>query len=543
MLLTIIKIVYVRRNRIIQNFAYQKWLTLLPYIKSLETRVAIDQFLLANKQITYQATITTQGKLENAKAQEELYLTYFKKMGEVSGHRFKYQYLPLLSVNLDSLKELYLDNEFFEEELGYKKNLASLKHHPLKEISASAYIRYNNLVGVSDEIVFQGISSREYPSVGLNVNIPISALTNASAKKLINAETQLLEIEHKRDVFKQHKEILNHYYNYQQAYQSFIKEYFQLKNLKEKIRQEYAKRVVLDTYSPVKVISLSNEFYESKLKLIHQHESMYLSLLKMYQYTKFEKVEPFTQVELLTHYQQRHFYGIYLWSDDLNRFDQDFMVEYLSAIGVKEVHYSTGKTNDEIKQKSELFSENCRNRNIVPTRLIGDNNLILPKNRGKLLSLFNESKTLGFEKVHLDVEPHALNIWPKQDSSLMADYLSMLNLANKECEKLNLQLAVSIPVFYKKDDLFEIYNLVDEVYLMNYGATNLKKIDEKLKEEMSISKRKSHIALSTKDFDSLNELYKSVTSIKSKYPNSKIVLHDLGSLLNLENRTINQQTQ
>jgi len=219
------------------------------------------------------------------------------------------------------------------------------------------------------------------------------------------------------------------------------------------------------------------------------------------------------------------------------------VVEYLSAIGVKEVHFSTGKISEEIKAKSELFSENCQNRNIIPTRLIGDNNLILPKNKSKLIKLLNESKNLGFKKVHLDVEPHALNLWPKQDSSLMADYISMLQLARKHCNELNLSLAVSIPVFYKKDDLFQIYSLVDEVYLMNYGATNVKKIDEKLKEEMSLSKRKSHIALSTKDFDSLNELYKTVSSIKKKYPNSKIVLHDLGSLLNLENQTINQQTQ
>lgn len=525
-------------NRFIQSFNQHKLLNLQLLEQALEMQVSINEYLHAENEITYQQTIHVRGKLENTRQLMKMYDNYNDEMVEMTGSSVNFTQFPVVSLNLDAIANSTLYNEPTEERQELMRTQLNLKNHPLNDINLSANVRYNYVNGIDQTAFINNNNTREYASAGINFTVPLSILTSRK-KKLVETQLHKELMQADFQVYNSRKEILNHYYEHQYNLKQFIQAYFKLADVQEQIRQEYAKRVDHYDYSPVKLLDLLITYYEIKLVLIEIHEKMYLKLLKVYSYLEDESVERIvTKVNLNEYLPSGKIDGLYIWSKDFMTFDNDFITEYLSAIKAKELHLSLGNFSQQASENIVSFNEKTKQRGIQTSRLVGNNKLLYTENHSQLEGLFLESKALGFNEIHLDVEPHALKTWPNEDTTLMDQYLVMLQKASQLSIQHHTKLSVSIPVFYETDILEKIYPLVDKVYVMAYQKPNISNLIKYLKEEVAIDDVKTNIALSADLFKDIRTLGIYAQKVKSQFPKSSIIMHDFGKMISLEKATL-----
>ena len=142
--------------------------------------------------------------------------------------------------------------------------------------------------------------------------------------------------------------------------------------------------------------------------------------------------------------------------------------------------------------------------------------------------------------IHLDIEPHTLTQYKTNQEASMVAYLDLLNAARQYCDEHQLELSVSIPVFYPEAYLPMIYGLCDKVFVMAYEHPDIAYVEGKLAEEMEISKDKTVIVLSPNDFTDRLMLENFINQIIIKLGINEIAIHDLRRLLENDARSINK---
>jgi len=94
-------------------------------------------------------------------------------------------------------------------------------------------------------------------------------------------------------------------------------------------------------------------------------------------------------------------------------------------------------------------------------------------------------------------------------------------------------LSVSIPVFYPRQYVKEIFSVTDRVYVMAYGLKNIERFRHKLNEEMTLNRKKLAIALRCDDFPHELALEEFVDQIHKKFTISRFAFHNLQQYLDL----------
>ncbi len=213
----------------------------------------------------------------------------------------------------------------------------------------------------------------------------------------------------------------------------------------------------------------------------------------------------------------------------------EVLLTFLKNLETERAYLSPGPDGS-LHEKAAEFIEKAHEHSIELHLLVGNNELIRPEDQQmKLKALVNQAVKLGFEGIHLDVEPHAFDDWDNRQTLYEQQYVTMLANAAAISSANNLSISVSIPHFYDSI-LDDINQSADEIVVMVYETQDLGVLKKRIEGESEIFGDKFHVAIRPSDFANFDDLNTFVQQIMSQTGAQDVVLHDAGSLLNIENR-------
>ena len=391
----------------------------------------------------------------------------------------------------------------------------------------SLYSRYNRYTQANG-------NNRNFTSAGLTVSIPLPLRINAS-KSVVDAE--YLEFKNQRENINQNtiNEISNLCYEFEYAFNDYIKFYIKKLKLKEEIRIEKAKRDIKDVgYSSMHLLKLYNVLYDINHELEDINKRLYLYLIDINKYFPNNTITDFsTRVDFDELFKKpTETKSMYLWSKDFKKNTNTKIIQTLVTGGFNELIIST---NNDVTTEAKLnqLSTELKKKNIHCLLLIGKNNWLGDLNQQT--SFLNAIPKNIFDGIHLDIEPHAVDGWKtgKKDS-LIQDYLNMLQ--NIEAQS-SLPISVSIPTYYEESFLTLIRDFTSTIYIMAYENIDIDFIERKIKEERSIFPSNDiNIAVSMKDFQSKKAFEEHISSIKNSLKINNIAIHDYDTYIMLNNQ-------
>lgn len=441
-------------------------------------------------------------------------------------------FLPILDI--DPAKMIALFNK--ENESSPIKDLElekfQLEHNKWQEWSVKPYFRYNFMVTPQKGDV-------TYSSLGLSVSVPIKS--GSKRRDAEEAKRKILTNDEDMSTFGSGSELLNNYYEYQFKKTQFISFYFKKLKAEEKIRKEIVKRDLgLESFSPLHAIALMDEKISIEVELIDIKKDMYLKFLKIYSLLKSSNPNSFISVihpeELVRRYQGDRY--LYVWSDDFKSRPISETIAYLINSEISVVLLSVGSDIKGDDPRLDAFVSQCNANNIKIQLMIGTKE---PKGDALISSITSKvelAARLGIQGIHLDVEPHTLPAYRGNQEAIMADYLPTLAYARGLVDSARLALTVSIPVNWEGDLLEQVYDLSDKVMLMAYEETNLTDLLRRISEELSTNSQKSVVALSASDFSDRLAFETFIQKLIREGKINAVALHDLGRLIQLDNRSV-----
>jgi hypothetical protein len=445
--------------------------------------------------------------------------------------------LPLLELNIEAL--IAANDTAFAGESLTEKDLEKLDYNFLRDISLAAYADYNIYDGTGNALDPETIGGREYFSVGLNLSIPLPL--NSSEKQKMVEERKLTYINTQRsEQYSEQKEINNIHYEYRYKTQQFIQLYKDFQSRQETIDNYKTLKDLGDSgYSVQQLVHILLQRYAVVLQMIDLKQQMYLQLINMDKYLADQSILEFAtplDVSTLFPYKTVRADGIYIWSDTFAENSNNVLLKFLKSVGVKRVYLSLG-SNDSLLEKASRFITTASKENIESHLLVGNNNLIRPENQQmELQILMKQAEELGFSGIHLDVEPHTFDDWESQRTAYEQNYVLLLERASEIFSVNNLSLSVSIPHFYDSI-LPDINQTANEIVVMVYETQDLEVLKQRIDQESQVLGEKLNVAIRPSDFANFDDLNTFVQQIVNQTAAHAVVLHDAGSLLNIENRS------
>lgn len=443
---------------------------------------------------------------------------------------FRDAYLPVFDIDPEKMISLFNQSGMHEEAKALQLERYKAEHWRWNDFVVRPFFRYNIMQPTPSHF-------RNYASVGLAASAPIKF--GSSSAKEIDARLQIVENEQDIENFASANELLNHYYEFQFKKMQFTSFYFKKLLIEERLRKEIVMSDFEDeAYSPLRVMQILDEKLAVEIELVDLKKDMYLKLLKIFTYLDTDNPNDFITVfnpeEMGIKYNGYRY--IYIWSEQFKKVTNEHIIAYLKNNGISEVLVSA-QESDIAKLQDFVFK--CNGQHIKVHLLIGHNSL-LDKGKEALLELLEKYQQVVLQGIHLDIEPHTLTQYKTNQEASMGAYLDLLNAARQYCDEHQLELSVSIPVFYPEAYLPMIYGLSDKVFVMAYEHPDIAYVEGKLSEEMEISKDKTVIVLSPNDFTDRLMLENFINQIIIKLGINEIAIHDLRRLLENDARSINK---
>ncbi len=442
--------------------------------------------------------------------------------------------LPLLKIDVEAATAAN-DTSFVDGTLT-NADLEKLNYNFLSDISLAAYADYNIYDGTGNALNPENIGGREYFSVGVNLSIPLPI--NISEKKEMVAQRKKRYINtQEREQFSENKEIYNIYYEYKYKTQQFIQLYKDYQSRQETIGNYTTLKDLGDSgYSVQRLVHVLLQRYAVVLQMIDLKQQMYLHLIDMDKYLADQSILEFaSQLDVSTLFPHKSVQadGIYIWSGTLAENRNEVLLTFLSQLNVKKVYLSLGSDRSLLEKASDLIQV-AENNDIEFQLLAGDNDLIRSENQQrKLQTLAGLATEAGFTGIHLDVEPHTLDDWDDRRAEYEQNYVALLENAKQIFSESDLSLSVSIPHFYESI-LSDIEQTADEIVIMAYETTDFEILRRRIEDETGILGDKLHVAIRPADFANFDDLNSFVQKIRRETTVQEVVLHDAGSLLNIE---------
>lgn len=442
--------------------------------------------------------------------------------------------LPFIQLDIDAAA-VANDSAFVEESLT-KDDLEKLNYNFFRDVSLAAYADYNIYDGTGNALNPENVGGREYFSVGLNLSIPLSFNTSEK-KEMVEQRKLRYEKTQQREQFSENKEIYNIYYEYKYKTQQFIQLYKDYQSRQEAIDNYTTLKNLEDSgYSTQRLVHLLLQRYAIVLQMIDLKQQMYLQLIDMDKYLADHSIlEYASPLDVSTLFPSKSVQadGIYIWSDTFAENRNEVLLTFLNRLDIQKVYLSLG-TDRSLSDKAFGLMRAASEEDLEFHLLVGDNELIRPEDQQeKLQDLAEKAADLGFAGVHLDVEPHTFDDWDTQRALYEQNYVEMLQNAKEVFTANDLFLSVSIPHFYDPI-LSDIDPIADEIIVMVYDTTDLEVLKRRIEDESQLFGDKLHVAVRPSDFANFDDLQTFVQQIVAQTAAVEVVLHDAGSLLNIE---------
>ena len=219
---------------------------------------------------------------------------------------------------------------------------------------------------------------------------------------------------------------------------------------------------------------------------------------------------------------------IYMWSGTFNKTENSDIIDFLESESISSVLLSFSQSLH--KEKTLDFMSRAKRKQINIVFMKSKKEWLSKDRRKAILQEISELEKYSPAGLHLDIEPHLFDNWRENNYAILDEYIKMLHYIRKNYQG---ELSVSIPVMYPDRILQDIYKIADKVYIMAYGRTNMKKLTEKVKEELGYGIQKSVIGVSCRDFENEHDFENYIEKILSSVSTDKIVIHDFKQYLEL----------
>lgn len=442
--------------------------------------------------------------------------------------------LPLLQIDVDAVSAAN-DTTFVHNALT-SEDLDKLNYNFLQDVSLAAFADYNIYDGTGNALNPEDIGGREYFSVGFNLSIPLPINVSEKNKMVEQRKKRYINTQ-QREQYSETKELYNNYYEYQYKTQQFIQLFKDYQSRQEAIENYKTLKNLGDSgYSTQRLVHLLQQRYATALEMIDLKQQMYLQLVDMDRYLENQSILEFaSSLDMAKLFPSKSVTtnGIYIWSQTFAANRNEVLLTFLNNLEVEKVYLSLG-SDMSLSDKAAQLIQAAAESNIKVHLLTGNNELIeLENQRQQLQDLSEQAAELGFAGVHLDVEPHTFDDWDDQRAQYEQNYIALLENAKSITSSNNLALSVSIPHFYDSI-LPEINQSADSIVLMVYETTDFDVLQRRIEDEIQLLGNKLHVAIRPSDFANYDDLNTFVQEILHETAVQEVVLHDAGSLLNME---------
>lgn len=442
--------------------------------------------------------------------------------------------LPLLQIDVDAVTAAN-DTSFSRGALT-DEDLEKLNYNFFNDVSLAAYADYNIYDGTGNALNPENIGGREYFSVGLNLSIPLPTNTREKKKMVEQRKKRYLNTQ-QREQYSENKEIANTYYEYKYKTQQFIQLYKDYQSRQEMIGNYTTLKNLGDSgYSVQRMVHVLLQRYAVVLQMIDLKQQMYLQVIDMDKYLADESIMEFAStLDLSSVFPSKSVQadGIYIWSDTFAENRNEVLLSFLNNLDVTTVYLSTGSDSTLLGKAPGLINA-AKKEGIEFHLLAGDVEWLESENQQmKLKNLAEQASEYGFSGIHLDVEPHILDDWDAQRARYEQNYVSLLENAKEITSANNLSLSVSIPHFYDSI-LQEINQAADDIVVMVYETTDFEVLQRRIEAESRRLGTKLHVAVRPSDFANFDDLNRFVQKIRRETAVQEVILHDAGSLMNIE---------
>ncbi len=527
-------------NRIIYTFNKEKLNHLRRQRRLLVKKAEIDRKRFKNNQILYEKVINTKSEVRETEQMLANIQEYNKNVNPQTPSDVKATALPIVDIHLDTVLSSIKNRSWRDTVVKLKRAIQREKYHPANQIGLRPYLRqsiYNNPDGYVNNLGETQGDIRQFFSWGLSLSVPLN-FSERDDRALQEARIDHFKAKVKAEKQVEIKETLNTYYEYQYALNDYIEFYHKKARLLEKIRQDKARKRLNDqSYSPVSMLDNAITVLKLNFELADIQQKMYLKLLNLKSYLPKRSVSDVvtkhpinSQVELFQ--AQR---SIYMWSQGFQNFSNAKLLRNFNSHNIRAVNLSLGP-QDQARGKAERFIEEAGQQNLRIGLLVGNNQLFRPENHKKLQDLVTEADELGADALHLDVEPHTLAEWNKNKQTYLEQYLSMVKKAYKAAREKDLQLEISIPIWYEPKFYKKVYKFCDQLFIMAYKRKDVIQLEKTLTKSLALKKQKTTVALRPEDFGDLPKFYEFTQDLKEKTGIHQFAIHDLETFMSLNAR-------
>ncbi|MBI5142430.1 MAG: hypothetical protein HZA20_09630 [Nitrospirae bacterium] len=442
--------------------------------------------------------------------------------------------LPVLDIDIGALLGDAEKDPFYGDVIdAEKQRLKRPDNYLLAETNLRVFARYN-----MDNLFAGGM--RDSVAAGVSIRVPIPA-SGRDYSKIGDIEERLAELNAEKRREADLNRLRDAYYEYQYKMSDYLKLAHKKRLIGERIRREDVRRGYDDPlYSPLNMMQYLDEQFAVEFESVEVKQMLYLKLLEIQRISGGEAV--FDHVAVVKNPGEPERYrgerSIYVWSAAVNGIDTGFLAMYLAHQEMRGVMLSIGEKTD-TGRLSALLAK-ARESGMKTDALAGSNELVRPANHAKLAQIAEQAHSLGFDGVHLDVEPHTLPEWREKKDELLAAFIAMLKAAREATSAAKLELGVSIPVFFPEETLRQIASLADRIYVMAYEITDIEKLKRKVREEIDAFGPKTVIAIRTKDFANRLEMEEFIGKVIDATGVSRVAVHDMQGLIELDEKSMNE---
>jgi len=274
--------------------------------------------------------------------------------------------------------------------------------------------------------------------------------------------------------------------------------------------------------------------------------------------------------------------SLYLWSKTFNAYPNDFLMSFLRSKGINTVLLSASSLANDTKRQAFIVAAKANHLRVE--MLFGNNNwlketkyskaveqIILHTSADKVLKQLakahnnyeqtgekhpvaiqslddhtaqieqksNKPLLLGSGMIHLDIEPQAVARYKGHPEQIQSVYLGLLTYLHTHLPD-EIKVSVSLPTNWRPETYAKIADIVDQIYIMNYGSPKLERILRHLNSvRSSVSDSKLTLVLRTNDFSNEAELEQVFDTVSQQTSIRHFAIHAAGTYLNLSSQQAN----
>ena len=431
-----------------------------------------------------------------------------------------------------SFPYLELDENAINEHKGKNMLDSLLLENQIKSIKTSSYILDNWSLRPNIKYnYYNRASGRDitFTSVGVLLSIPISSGCNK--RKAMKYELATLN-DNTFNVNKAKDERLNSLINDGKRYQRILMNKVIDKNIQELRMNTVRNRMHISpsTQSGLEYLEILSNNLSTEIAIIETNKQIYKNLLDIS--VSLDGVDPtLISKEISVDHKFQRIQDeryVYIWSQFVKNTSMKQVCSFLKEADIQNALISF----NDLENKVEYI--NYLNKNNINVELLIGNNSILKKDPKHIREYIKGKLVYDIKGIHLDIEPHALYDWDQNKDTYYTKLIEIYTIAKEECDKKNIKLGVSIPVFYKEEFLRQIKPLCDKVFVMAYGTSDPNKILRRIKEELEIIGPKSLvIAFNDIDFSRAIERELVIDALKKRTGCTSIGYHKASTIFNI----------